>query len=79
MEKAIIKWMFWMWNFNSTGDFIQQCFGDEGDWMVSHLKSKFGYYYDRYGAYGVIPAFFGELDNKHRTKLIDWVMKNYQE
>lgn len=69
--------MYWIWNFNSTGDFIQQCFGDEGEMMVKHFREKFDYAYDRYGAYGCIPHFFGELDNTHREKLIDFVCDNY--
>ena len=75
-KEAITKWMYWMWNFESN--FIEKVFGDEGEMMVKHLTRKFSYAYDKYGAYGCIPAFFGELDTTHRNKLIDWVMDNFK-
>lgn len=79
MYKEIIKkWMLWTANFNSTGDFIQQAFGDEGEMMVNHLRSKFNYLYDRYGSHGVMLAFFFELDGNHQAKLIDFVMDNFR-
>lgn len=77
MHHAIINWMYWLWNFNATGDFIQQAFSNEGEMMVQHLRGKFDWAYKTYGAYGCIPAFFGELDTKHRKKLIDFVCDNY--
>ena len=76
-QEAIINWMYWLWNFNATGDFIQQCFGNEGEMMVRHLRGKFDGAYQTYGGYGAIPAFFAELDERHRRKLIDFVMDNY--
>lgn len=75
-KEAITKWMYWMWNFESN--FVETVFGDEGEMMVRHLQGKFEYAYERYGSYGCIPNFFGELDKKHRDKLIDWVMDNYK-
>lgn len=75
-KEAITKWMYWIWNFES--DFVKTVFGDEGEWMVKHLQAKFNYAYERYGAYGCIPAFVGELDKNHREKLIDWVMDNFK-
>lgn len=74
---AIINWMYWLWNFNDTGDFIQGAFGNEGEMMVKHLRSKFESAYESFGTYGCIPAFFGELDSRHREKLIDFVCDNY--
>lgn len=69
--------MYWLWNFNASGDFIQRAFGDEGESMVSHLKGKFNAAYEMHKSYGCIPAFFGELDNYHRKKLIDFVCDTY--
>lgn len=73
----IINWMYWIWNFNATGDFIRGAFGDEGEYMVEHLRGKFDSAYKQFGGYGCIPAFFSELDTKHRQKLIDFVCDNY--
>lgn len=71
---AINKWMFFIYNYPC--DFIEKVWADEG-WLAKHLRGKFGAYYNRYGAYGVIPVFYSELDSTNKIKLMQWVMDNY--
>ena len=73
---AINKWMFFIYNF--PYNFIEQIWaGDEG--LINHLKGKFNYAYNSKGAYGCIPAFYGELDMNNRKKMMQWVMDNYND
>ena len=71
---AINKWMFFTYNY--PYNFINQVWADE-EWLIDHLKGKFDYYYDKYGAYGVIPVFYAELDGNNKKKLMRWVMENF--
>ena len=71
---AINKWMFFIYNY--PHDFIEQIWGDD-KYLVLHLKGKFANNYEYYGAYGCIPAFYGELSSNNRIKMMDWVMKNF--
>jgi len=73
---AINKWMFFVFNF--SGDFIDKVWADNPS-LVNHLKSKFNSLYNHYGSYGVIPAFYGELDMNNRMKMMQWVMDNYND
>ena len=75
MQKTdIYKWMMFIYNFPS--DFIEKIWeGDES--LIAHFKGKFNAYYDTYGAYGVIPAFYGELSSSNRKKMEDWVLANF--
>lgn len=73
---AINKWMFFIYNYPS--DFIDKVWADE-PYLINHLKGKFNYYYETKGAYGVIPAFYAELDSKHKVKMMSWVMDNFND
>lgn len=72
---AINKWMFFTFNF--PNDFIEKVWADE-PYLVDHFKAKFNSLYYR-GSYGVIPAFYAELDMSNRMKLMQWVMDNFND
>ena len=71
---AINKWMFFIYNY--PYNFIDSIWGNE-PWLVNHLKGKFNAYYEDYGAYGVIPKFYAELDSSNKIKMMSWVMENF--
>ena len=71
---AINKWMFFIYNY--PPNFISEIWKDE-PWLVQHLTGKFNALYEDKGAYGVIPAFYGELTTNNRIKMMSWVMDNF--
>ncbi len=73
---AINKWNFFIYNFPS--DFIERVWADDTS-LVNHLKGKFLSAYERHGGYGCVPAFYAELDNSNRKKLMQWVMDNFND
>lgn len=75
---AINKWMYFIYNY--PYDFIEKVWGERKQYnFTDHLQNKFDSLYDRVGAYGVIPAFYAELDWNNRIKLMEWVMDNYKD
>ena len=64
---AINKWMFFIYNYPPF--FISKVWADKPN-LANHLQGKFDGYYDRYGAYGVIPVFYSELDSNNKIKLM---------
>lgn len=42
-----------------------------------HLFGKWSACYKTYGALGVFPAFYGELDGVNRTKVLKWINENF--
>lgn len=73
---AINKWMFFTYNY--PYDFIAKVWGDNPS-LGEHLKGKFDYYYDEYGAYGAIPKFYAELDSSNKVKMMNWVIENFNQ
>ena len=73
---AINKWMYFIYNF--PYNFIEKVWADDAG-LANHLKGKFQSAYDRYGSYGCVPAFYGELDMNNRKKMMQWVMDNYND
>ena len=45
--------------------------------LRAHLAGKWNSNYETYGSYGVFPAFYGELDNHNRAKVLKWINENY--
>lgn len=75
---AINKWMYFIFNYDPY--FIDKVWGERKPYTLSdHLWNKFEYLYEKRGCYGVIPAFYGELDWENRIKLMEWVMDNYKD
>lgn len=73
---AINKWMFFIYNYDPY--FIEKVWGKREQYnLTDHLCKKFDALYESKGVYGVIPAFYGELDWGNRIKLMEWVMDNY--
>lgn len=73
-KTPIYKWMMFTYNF--PHDFIEKVWGDDPS-LVSHFKGKFNSYYNSYGPYGVIPAFYGDLSVNNQQKLEEWVLANF--
>ena len=71
---AINKFFYFSMNF--PYNFIEKVWENE-PYLAKHLRGKFEGLYRLYGSYGVINAFYGELDTNNRIKLMDWVMNNY--
>ena len=75
---AINKFFYFSMNYPSN--FIQKVWGESTPYSLSaHLQEKFNDLYDKYGSYGVMNAFYGELSTNNRVKLMDWVMDNYND
>ena len=75
---AINKWQYFMYNY--PYNFIEKVWGERKKYnLTDHLTEKFDALYERRGAYGVIPAFYAELDMNNRIKLMNWVMENYND
>ena len=72
--KAINK--FYYFSMNYPSNFIKQVWADDPS-LASHFEGKFELYYDRYGSYGAINAFFGSLSQNNQIKLMTWVMENF--
>lgn len=75
MEKNVSKFMNFSYNYRH--DFIELVWEDNPT-MASHLRSKFGVYYSKYGPMGVMAAFYSGLDNENREKLCKWVDTYYK-
>lgn len=45
--------------------------------LRNHFAGKWDANYKTYGPYGVFPAFYGELDNANRSKVLKWINENY--
>lgn len=74
---AINKWMYFIYNY--PYNFIELVWGERKRFnLTDHLSEKFDALYERKGPYGVIPAFYAELDGNNRVKLLEWVMDNYK-
>lgn len=75
---AINKWMFFCYNY--PYNFIEQVWGKREMFnLTDHLTKKFDALYQTKGAYGVIPAFYAELDGNNKVKLMEWVMDNFND
>lgn len=73
---AINKWFYFSMNYPDR--FIDKCWIDNPG-LAAHLTGKFKLYYDDYGPYGVINAFYAALDEGNRKKLLMWVLNNYYD
>lgn len=73
---AIQKWNFYCYNFEPS--FIEKVWADE-TLLAKHLRSKFNALYEHYGAMGVMPAFYAELDNNNKVKLLTYILENYND
>ena len=70
----IEKWNYWCANYYD--DFIERAWADDPN-MIKHLQSKFDYYYEAVGSYGVMTMFYLNLDYNNRRILEDFVVKNF--
>ena len=69
---------FFYFSMNYPHDFIEKVWSDD-IWLAKHLRNKFEVQYIKHGSYGVVNAFYGELDWNNRIKLMNWVMNNYND
>jgi hypothetical protein len=75
---AINKWQYFMYNY--PYNFIESVWGKREKFnLTDHLQEKFNALYEKKGSYGVIPAFYAELDGTNRKLLMEWVMANYND
>lgn len=70
----IEKWNYWCANYYD--DFIERAWADDPN-MIEHLQSKFDRYYDMVGSYGVMNAFYLDLDYNNRRILEKFVLNNF--
>ena len=73
--QAIQKWNFYCYNFEYN--FIKKVWGDT--MLAEHFQSKFNALYEKYGAMGVMPAFYAELDSTNKVKLLEYILENYND
>lgn len=73
---AIQKWNFYCYNFEYN--FIEKVWENETS-LAKHFRDKFNALYERYGAMGVMPAFYAELDNGNKVKLLEYILENYND
>jgi hypothetical protein len=77
MKKTEIgKWMNFIFNF--PPNFIE-CIWKDDPSLVEHFKGRFKAYYEKYGPYGVIPAFYGQLTRDNQIKMEEWVLKYFKD
>ena len=72
---TISNWVMFCYNYPSN---FMDAFGEKDNPMRKHLTTKFESFYDRVGPGEVMNKFYVNLDNKNRTKLINWVNLNYK-
>ena len=71
---------FFYFSMNYPHDFIEKVWGEDKPYSLTHhLKEKFDGLYEQVGCYGVMNAFYADLDTSNRVKLMEWVMDNYHE
>lgn len=73
---AIQKWNFYCYNFEPS--FIEKVWGNETS-LAKHFRDKFNALYKHYGSMGVMPAFYAELDNTNKVKLLEYILENYND
>lgn len=73
--QAIQKFCFY--NYNFEYNFVEKIWGTGAEGQ--HFKSKFNAAYDRYGAMGALLAFYAELDNSNKVKLLTYILDNYND
>ena len=73
---AIQKWNFYCYNFEHN--FIQKVWGND-TLLADHLQEKFNALYQHYGAMGVMPSFYAELDSNNKVKLLTYILENYND
>ena len=64
-----------MFGFNYPQGFIHQVW--QGN-IANHLYTKFNQNYIKYGASGVMPNFYVNLDRENQQMLVDWILENYK-
>lgn len=69
-KRAINKWVFFC--FNYPYDFISRVWSDE-PYLAEHIQNKF----NGYG--GNVNRLYCELDSNNASKLLDWVLNNYND
>mgnify|MGYP003657829375 FL=1 len=72
---TISNWVMFCYNYPSN---FMDAFGEKDNPMRKHLTTKFESFYDRVGPGEVMNKFYVNLDNKNRTKLVNWVKQNYK-
>lgn len=78
MNHHNVIYLWTMFGFNFSHDFIEKAFAKKGKVMVNHLRGKFSSCYNNYGSRAAFFVFWAELDNENRQMLEDWVMDNYK-
>ena len=68
-----------IWGDKHSGylpDFIMKV-----DWSCSrtHMINKWRSVEDNFNAYSRMNAFYADIDNDNRQRLVDWIMENYHE
>lgn len=81
MEKYQISTFLWIkfcMNFPLPSDFINYICKKTGKiYLVDHLASKWNHYYKMTGCYGVMNAFYCDLDADLRDALVEYALKEW--
>lgn len=62
-----------------VSNYLPEFFNAFDKYSIEHLYGKFKYFHEKYGSYGAIMAFYGELDGDNRWKLMKWINENYKQ
>ena len=87
---AINKWFYYAMNYDVIPVEVADFDGDRAMMLPDffnafpkdlrkHLAGKWNAYYEDYGSYAVLMAFYGELDGNNRKLLLEWVLNNYND
>ncbi len=67
--EAVRKWVYWCYNYEEPAKFVKAIWGDSH--LADHILEKF------YSYKNDMNRLYVELDRENRTKLVDYVLKNY--
>ena len=60
-------------------DYLPDFFKAFDYYLIEHLKGKWNYACDKYGGYGAMMQFYGELDGTNRQKMLKYIVENYND
>lgn len=76
--EAMNKFVFFALNF--PGDFITKIWGERKPMNLSdHLTQKFNHLYELYGSRAALIAFYAELSDGNREKLLEFILNNFDQ
>ena len=76
--EAMNKFVFFALNFPS--DFITKIWGENKPMsMAEHFTQKFRHLYELYGSRAALIAFYAELSDGNREKLLEFILNNFDQ